>query len=278
MTAAFTTRYLPVEKLGAGYRKVALFGGVYNNHLALETACRMATERGCEALFQLGDLTGFGPSPDKVFPILERFGVRCIQGNYEESHAARATDCGCGYTHPRDNHYAALSYDYSDRNLSDGNRARMAAFPKQIQFSVGRAVVHLCHGSPRRINEFLWETTTSDAFLKALARDLRFNVLACTHTGLPWSRRAAPEVWAVNVGVLGRPANAGERHVWYAEITDRSGRPDIEMVRVDYDWRALAEEMAAEGLPPEFIETITTGYWTTCLEILPGKERAIGRY
>jgi hypothetical protein len=37
-------------------------------------------------------------------------------------------------------------------------------------------------------------------------------------------------------------------------------------------------EMVAEELPREFIKTIQTGWWTTCLEILPGKERARGRF
>jgi hypothetical protein len=36
--------------------------------------------------------------------------------------------------------------------------------------------------------------------------------------------------------------------------------------------------MIAEGLPQEFVDTITGGWWTTCLEILPAKERAAGRY
>jgi hypothetical protein len=31
-------------------------------------------------------------------------------------------------------------------------------------------------------------------------------------------------------------------------------------------------------LPDEFIETIETGWWTTCLEVLPMKERARGIY
>jgi hypothetical protein len=35
--------------------------------------------------------------------------------------------------------------------------------------------------------------------------------------------------------------------------------------------------MQEEGLPEEFTETIQTGWWTTCLEILPGKERRRGR-
>ena len=41
---------------------------------------------------------------------------------------------------------------------------------------------------------------------------------------------------------------------------------------------ALAEEMRDEQLPEEFIATILTGWWTTCLEILPAKERALGRF
>lgn len=47
---------------------------------------------------------------------------------------------------------------------------------------------------------------------------------------------------------------------------------------VEYDHRRLAREMRDERLPEEFVETILTGWWTTCLEILPAKERARGRF
>ena len=36
--------------------------------------------------------------------------------------------------------------------------------------------------------------------------------------------------------------------------------------------------MLGEELPQEFITTIDTGWWTTCLEVLPAKERARGIY
>ena len=36
---------------------------------------------------------------------------------------------------------------------------------------------------------------------------------------------------------------------------------------------ALAREMQEEKLPEEFIETILTGWWSTCFEVLPAKER-----
>ena len=56
------------------------------------------------------------------------------------------------------------------------------------------------------------------------------------------------------------------------------GELSIELLRVDYDYERLIADMRAEGLPPEFIETLATGYWTTCLEILPARERSRGRY
>jgi hypothetical protein len=36
--------------------------------------------------------------------------------------------------------------------------------------------------------------------------------------------------------------------------------------------------MRREELPEEFVETILTGWWTTCLEILPARERAASRF
>ena len=51
-----------------------------------------------------------------------------------------------------------------------------------------------------------------------------------------------------------------------------------EHVPVPYDHARLATEMQAEELPGEFVETILTGWWTTCLEILPARERGLGRH
>ena len=50
------------------------------------------------------------------------------------------------------------------------------------------------------------------------------------------------------------------------------------MAPLEYDHHALAEEMRREALPEEFVETILTGWWTTCLEILPARERARSRF
>ena len=103
-------------------------------------------------------------------------------------------------------------------------------------------------------------------------------MIVCTHTGLYWHQRLAGERHVINAGVIGRPANDGRTEVWYA-LVDVAGRDvEVQFIPVAYDHRRLAAEMRAERLPEEFVETILTGWWTTCLEILPAKERAAGRY
>ncbi|REJ98453.1 MAG: metallophosphoesterase [Planctomycetota bacterium] len=282
---------------------LAFFGGVYNNYLALEAAILDARRRGAERMFCLGDLGAFGPHPDRVFPLLIDNGVECIQGNYDNSIGKDLNDCQCGYTDPRDNYFAQISYEYTYESTSEPNRRWMRDLPGELRFEIDGVRFLLCHGSPRKTNEFLWESTTSTQFLEKLAREYDADVILGTHTGIHWVRQwraesgelndgsAGGQGVFVNVGVLGRPENDGRTNVWYtllrlgggSEFGSRNGevgvsRVEVEFVPLEYDHNRLAREMAEVGLPEEFIETIQTGWWTTCLEILPGKERRKGRF
>lgn len=256
---------------------LAFFGGIYSNWRALAAATDDVRRRGSDGLYALGDFGAFGPNPDRVFPLLLEAGAQPIQGNYEESLSTDASDCHCGYTDPRDNFFAQISYDYTAAKTSSEWKRWMATLPKTRRLDAAGRRVLLVHGSPRKINEFLWQSTSPVPFLEKLLSDHDADVLVCTHTGLHWSRRLPSGRLVVNAGVLGRPANDGRTNVWYARLTFGSD-VEVEFVPVTYDHEALAREMAEEKLPPEFIETIRAGWWTTCLEILPAQERERGRY
>jgi predicted phosphodiesterase len=259
------------------YRRVAVFGGVYNNALALEATLDDARRRDVDAIFCLGDMGGFGPHPDRVFPLLQAGRVLAIQGNYDESLALGKSDCGCGYTDPRDNYFARVSYEYTFCNTAPEHKAWLGTLPQQRRINLGRHRVQMCHGSPRLINEFLWESSTPNGLVAKFLRDYRTDVLLCTHTGIKWHRRLAEGQHMVNVGVIGRPENDGRTNVWYTLLTAGADL-QVEFIPVHYDHETLARQMEREGLPHEFVETIRTGWWTTCMEILPAKERNRGHY
>ncbi|MFQ5348927.1 MAG: metallophosphoesterase family protein [Thermoanaerobaculia bacterium] len=260
------------------FERIVVFGGVYNNHLGLAALLEQEAALRADAIFCLGDVGGFGPNPEKVRPLLEQGGVLGVQGNYEQSLAAGREDCNCGYTDPRDNRFADLSYRYTAERCPPEMRRWLGSWPLRRRVRVGGRELLLVHGSPRRINEFLFASTSPVPFLEVLCDEQRCDGFLCTHTGLPWHRRLPSGRDVVNVGVIGRPANDGATHVWYAVLETGSDGLVVRLETLAYDHQALAREMRTEELPEEFVETILTGWWTTCLEILPAKERAASRF
>lgn len=268
----------PVSGAVADYGRVALFGGAYSNWLAVHALVADAHRRGVDGIWFLGDAGGFGPCPDRTVEALRTLPIRSIQGNYDDSVGRGLADCGCGYTDPRDNHYAQISYDYTLANTTLEHRDWLAGLPTEARIRVGGLGVLLSHGSPRRTNEFLWESTTPAGFIDRLCDEHDSTVIACTHTGLHWQRQTPAGNAVVNVGAVGRPANDGRTDVWYSVLEVVDGALHVEFVPLEYDWARLARTMADEGLPQVFRDTITSGWWTTCLEILPARERARGRH
>ena len=51
----------PVLNETSELRRIAVFGGIYSNYLALHAALRDVEKRGVDACFCLGDLGAFGP-------------------------------------------------------------------------------------------------------------------------------------------------------------------------------------------------------------------------
>jgi len=258
--------------------RIAFIGGIYSNYHALVATLDDVERRSVDATYFLGDLGAFGPHPDRVPELLIARGMRGIQGNYEESLSSRADDCHCGYTDPRDNHYAQISYDYTFARTSDAHKDWMGGLPREIRFTAGGLRFLLVHGSPRKINEFLWRSTSPEPFLEKLCRDHDADVIVCTHTGLHWHKALTGGRHVINAGVIGRPANDGCTNVWYTIVDARDGALSAEFVPIAYDHLRLAAEMREQRLPEEFVETVLSGWWTTCLEVLPPKERALGKY
>ncbi|MGI8632739.1 MAG: radical SAM protein [Solirubrobacterales bacterium] len=256
--------------------RIAVCGGVYANPWALEAFVADARGRGCERLVCLGDLGGFGAACDDVWPLLTEHGIECIAGNYDVAIGRGDPDCGCGYSDERDNHFAQLMYDYTLGATSREFAAWMRELSAERRETIGGVDVHMVHGSPLAVNDFLWESLGDDE-LAVRTRASGAQVMVCSHTGIPWQREVDGTL-VVNVGTVGRPANDGRTETWYAVLDLAGGEAEAELVALAYDWRSHAAAMREAGLPEAFVETVETGWWTTCLEVVPPAERSRGAY
>jgi pyruvate-formate lyase-activating enzyme/diadenosine tetraphosphatase ApaH/serine/threonine PP2A family protein phosphatase len=259
--------------------RLAVFGGVYANPHALRAVLADAAARGCDERHCLGDLGGFGAECDAVWPLLLEHDVQCIAGNYDLAIGRGDEDCGCGYASERDNHFAQVMYDHTLAATSREFAAWMTTLADERRVDLDGVDVLMVHGSPLAVNDFLWESLDDDELRVRLdaVDGGRPDVLLCTHTGIAW-QRTVDDTLIVNVGAVGRPQNDGRREVWYAVLDVEGGTVRAQLVPVAYDWRAQAASMRAAGLPEAFVETVETGWWTTCLEVVPPPERARGRF
>jgi hypothetical protein len=154
----------------------------------------------------------------------------------------------------------------------------MGELPRRRRVRIGGSELLLVHGSPRRINEFLFSSTSPDLFLETILDQEGCDGFLCTHSGLPWKRELPSGRVVLNVGVIGRPANDGQTHVWSCYLESHEEGLSAKLSPLFYDFHSLADEMRREELPEPFVETTLSGWWTTCLEILPGKERAASKF
>lgn len=167
-------------------------------------------------------------------------------------------------------------YEYTREHTSGSFAAWMGGLPTERRETIAGHSVHMVHGSPLSLNDFWWQSLPEVAHRQRAAAS-GADIILATHSGLPWIRQVGNSL-VVNVGVIGRPANDGQTTVCYA-LLDLSGpRASARIVPLAYDWEAQARSMRAAGLPEAFVHTNETGWWATCLEILPVWERALGRY
>jgi predicted phosphodiesterase len=258
-------------------QRLALMGGVYGNVPALRACLADAHRQGCDLYVFLGDATGCCGHSDEALLLLRQNFQVLVQGNHEEEAIAGSEDCGCGYGDVEDEKYGCMAHQYAMDSLSEESRRWMDSWRKNAVIELASGRLLLCHGSPDRINEFLYESELNEARLENWLHANSAQALACTHTGLPWIRQLVNGRFAVNCGSAGKPDNDGDPAVHYAVLNATINPWQISIRRVEYDCRAWAEQLDREGVDAIFTEPLRTGWWTTGVKSLPGFERERAR-
>jgi predicted phosphodiesterase len=252
---------------------VLLFGGPYSNFEATDALLAEAARRGFGSgdILCTGDLAAYCADPQAVIDRVRAAGLRVVMGNCEESLAARAADCGCGFADGTA--CAVLSdqwYAYADRHVDAESRAWMGALPRRLEVEIGGRRLTVIHGGVRRIDRFVF-ASAGDAIEEELAGADCDGVIA-GHCGLPFTREIGGRLWH-NPGVIGMPAADGTPRVWFSVITPADDGLVIAHEALAYDHGLAAAKMRARGLPEGYAKGLETGCWPS-LDVLPPAERA----
>jgi putative phosphoesterase len=233
--------------------RVAVIADIHANLPALQSALARIDELGIERTYCGGDLVGYGPHPNEVCALIAERGIPTIYGNYDHAIARDHDDCGCAYVTPEDRELGQRSVEWTLAHTGRAAKDFMRELPFDLRFRVGAAGVHLVHGSPRKVNEYLFEDKPSSLYERLAAAESD-DLLVFGHTHKPWVREFGG-VRFVNCGSVGKPKDGDPRGA-FALLEDRDGRLQVTIERVAYDAPAVAAAVREAGLPPEFADKL----------------------
>jgi len=255
--------------------KIALFSDIHANLPALEAALASIDAQKPDAVYCLGDLVGYNIWPNEVVDIIRSRNIPTIAGNYDFGIGRRSDDCGCAYKTDEEKGMGKVSISYTNEIVKDEQRAYLRTLPAHIrlefQLNNDKLNVLLVHGSPRKINEYLFEDRDEKSMLRIMEQ-ADADVMCFGHTHKPYHRILNSGIdgqdhfrHAINIGSVGKPKDGNSKGGYLIlTINDHSSILDkesitAEFIRFDYDVEKAAKAVEDSPLPNGYAEMLRRG-------------------
>jgi predicted phosphodiesterase len=245
--------------------RYALLSDIHANLPALRAVLADIDHRGyTDAIYHLGDLTGYAPWPNEVVALLRERGIPGIAGNYDSTVATNYKHCGCRADSPREEELSHLSYEWTRSRVTPETKRYLASLPFRIDIRpdgghLSGPTITLVHGS-QTLNTVYVTEDRPDSFLEKMARDVGArggDVVCFGHTHKPW-QRAVDGIHFINTGSVGRPKD-GDPRAGYVILSVEASQARVEFVRVQYDVDEAVRAIRESDLPVEFAEVLKAG-------------------
>lgn len=238
--------------------RVAILSDLHGNSAATETVLAAIDAEAPDAVYCLGDLVGYGALPNETIALIRNRRIPTIMGNYDDGVGYDRDDCGCAYRDPDERERGQQSLFWTRSVITDENKAYLRSFPGELRVEIEGFRLRLVHGSPRRINEYLYEDRDPRS-LERIANQSDCGLLIFGHTHIPWSKEIGG-VCLVNAGSVGKPKDGDPRACWALLKLSNGSLPDVGFHRVAYDIAAMATAIRGEnGLSDHFADDLENG-------------------
>ena len=257
--------------------KIALFSDIHANLPALEACFKSIEAQKPDAIYCLGDLVGYNVWPNEVVNEIRRRGIPTIAGNYDQGIGLTSDECGCAYKTDTEKDMGKISISYTNSVVKPDERRYLRTLPAHIrvefQLNEGQKVnLVLVHGSPRKINEYLFEDRDEKSLMRIM-EGADADIMCFGHTHKPYHRILPTALGdqphyrhAINIGSVGKPKD-GDPRGCYVLLTineDSSAASkdtvQVEFVRFEYDVEKAAKAVEDSPLPNEYAEMLRKGY------------------
>jgi putative phosphoesterase len=232
--------------------RLAVFSDVHSNLPALEAVLADVDAVGLDRVYCLGDLVGYAPFPNEACALVRERGIETVMGNYDDGTGFDRDECGCAYRDADDKARGDLSFTWTKARTDEDNKAWLQTLRPNIRLEADGKRFLLVHGSPRRMNEYVYEDRPVSS-LENIARAAEADVLVMGHTHLPYVKQVA-EVLFINVGSAGKPKDGDPRACW--ALMDTGNPAAVEFRRIPYDVSAVASAIRASELPDYFADVL----------------------
>ena len=252
--------------------KIALFSDIHANLPALQAFFEDLENKEIDSIYCLGDLVGYNMWPNEVVNEIRKRKIPCIAGNYDFGIGRNINDCGCAYKTAEDKANGAVSIKLTNSLIGTSERNYLRTLPSHINLEFKlkdeeSINLLLVHGSPRKINEYLFEDRPEASLLRIM-NDAKADILCFGHTHKPYHRSLQHNSrykHAINIGSIGKPKDANPLGGYVIitidetlNLTDKSA-VKVDFVRFAYDVEKAANAIEISELPNAFAQSLRTG-------------------
>ncbi len=230
---------------------VAVISDIHGNRHALDAVLAAADDHGCDEVWCLGDIVGYGADPNGCCATVRRFASVCLAGNHDLAAIGALSTAEFSPDASAATAWTADALTAEHRSWLAGLRpdARVRGF-------------QLAHGSPLHpVWEYLLTPDQAEASLAVF--DDQVGLVGHSHVALAFSRDGGGPVvrddhadgdevrfgarrWLLNPGSVGQPRDGDPRAAWL-ELDVDAGRAVWR--RVPYDVAGAAAAIGDAGLP-----------------------------
>ena len=255
--------------------KIALFSDIHANLPALEACLASIDKNKPDAVYCLGDLVGYNIWPNEVINTIRKRGIPTIAGNYDFGIGRTSEDCGCAYKTDEEKEMGKVSISYTNEIVNADERNYLRTLPAHIkveyQLNNDKLNLLLVHGSPRRINEYLFEDREEKSLLRII-KDADADIMCFGHTHKPYHRileqieGGTRYRHAINIGSVGKPKDGDTRGCYVLlHINDISNNAikesvRVEFIRFEYDIEKAARAIEDSPLPDKYADMLRKAF------------------